>query len=100
MPTDNGSPAVTTTERGADGKAEREYVVLMEVASALGERPDDLHYAIVGRPAAINDTEARKAVNRTLPEDERDAPLVAVPARYWKPKARKVHQPPPVESWD
>jgi hypothetical protein len=38
-------------------------------------------------------------VGATLAEEAKDAPLVAVPARYWNPKKRKVTTKIS-ESWD
>lgn len=83
-------------DNGKGATTEREYVVLAEISVNGDQRV----WTIVSREQALNDTEARKQANAKRAADERDNELVAVPARYWKPKARKVHQPPPVESWD
>jgi hypothetical protein len=100
MATENGSQ--TVNEAVAEAAKTREYVVLTATAGESdtgAEVTSGLNWTVVGRPTAGTDAEARKIVGQQLPEDERDNPLVAVPARYWKPKARKV-KTTTTETWD
>jgi hypothetical protein len=90
--------AATAAPKPKASETTREYIVLTPTGGGLetGGKPA---WAIVGQPTASTDAEARKIVGQSLPEDERDAPLVAVPVRYWQPKKRKVTTKIS-ESWD
>lgn len=96
MAAENGTVPAKTT--GKASETTREYVVLIQTTASKTDA-DTSEWTVIGRPVAANDGDARKVVGSTLPADEKDAPLVAVPARYWKPKARKV-KVTTSESWD
>lgn len=91
--------AITETPKPKASETTREYIVLMQVALGDPAEAPAVSWTIVGTPTAANDAQARKIVGQSLPEDERDAPLVAVPVRYWQPKQRKV-KVTTSETWD
>lgn len=92
------SGAATAAPKPKASETTRVYIVLTPTGGGL-ETGGEPAWTIVGQPTASTDSEARKIVGQTLPGDERDAPLVAVPLRYWQPKSRKV-KVTKTETWD